>query len=206
MLNRQILKGEAGMSIPHESLLSDEDIASLAGFFRTLSIDQETCVGAVFLIDGRGEPLEFTYNRASVKHRRLWRERDLRSAMTRELLLSLLDTCPRDPTVLLCLAREMGPELFAEEIDVQRPVARVAPHGEAIPVSHGEEHERLGTENLQLAWVRERPSDSTAAHRLIGRLASRGLLLEPFERLLVGLREAYALPAPEGEVGAGEEG
>jgi len=182
------------MGVPYRSLL-DEDERNVSGaFFRALPVDPNTHVGGLLLIDARGEPVEFTYNRVAAKHRFLWRERDLKRAVSRELLASLLDPCPKSPSAIFCLAREVEPEILLEDIDIQKPVARVPDANESIGVAGEEEHERLeATSSVQLFWVRGRPSDATPAHRLVERLASRGLLLEPFERVVAGLREAYEL-------------
>lgn len=186
------------MTIPHRSVLDQDERDASGGFFRALPIERNTYVGALLLIDVRGEPLEFTFNKASVKHLFLWRERDLRRAMTRELLTSLLEICPRDPSALFFLAREVEPELFTDDLDIQRPVARVATDEELVGTTSIEEQERLDVgQGVQLFWVRGRPSDATPAHRLTMRLAARGLLLEPFERVLAGLREAYELDSAE---------
>lgn len=185
------------MGVEHRTLL-DRDLS--AAFFRMLGVDRTRWVGALFLTDSLGQPLEFAYNQISVKYRFLWREHSLALAVVRELLLSLLDLVPRDPTALFFLAREVSPELFVEHLDVLKPVARVAPEEEPIGLAAIEEREALpGRPSVQLFWVRGRPSDATPAHRLAVQLASRGLLLEPFERVLAGLRVAYELP---GELGA----
>lgn len=182
------------MSVPYRSVLDEDERNVSAAFFRVLSVERDSHVGGLLLTDARGEPLEFTYNRVTAKHLFLWRERDLQLAVTRELLTSLLDICPRPPTVLFCLAAETEPELFTDDLDVERPLARVAPGSVAIGASSVEEHEVLeGPSSVQLFWLRGRPSDATPAHRLVRRLAGRGLMLEPFQRVLAGLRETYEL-------------
>lgn len=187
------------MTIPYRDVLDEDERGASGAFFRTLTVDRDTFVAALLQIDVRGEPLEFTYNRAEIKHRRLWRERDLTLAVSRELLTSLLDACPREPSALFFLAREVPSELFIRDIDIEKPVARVASNDDLIGAASIEEHERVeGTDTVQLFWVHGRPTDATPAHRLVQRLASRGLLLEPFERVLAGLREAYDLP-PDSE-------
>jgi hypothetical protein len=182
------------MGVPYRSVL-DEDERNVSGaFFRSLPVDRETFVGGLLVVDARGEPVEFAYNRVGVKNRFLWRERDLTQATTRELLTGLLETCPRDPTALFFLAKEVDPELLLDEIDIQRPVARVAAADETAGLAANEEHERIeGATSVQLFWVHGRPSEATPANRLVERLAGRGLLLEPFERVLAGLHEAYEL-------------
>lgn len=187
------------MSVPYRSVL-DEDERNVSGaFFRLLPIDRHRFVAALLFIDARGEPLEFTYNGANVKNRFLWREHDVDLAVTRDLLTSLLDACPREPSALFFLAREVSAELFTDEIDVQHPVARVAGGDETVGYASIEEIERLeAASTVQLFWVRGRPSDATPAHRLVERLAARGLLLEPFDRVHAGLREAYGLDGDDG--------
>jgi hypothetical protein len=182
------------MGVPYRSVL-DEDERNVSGaFFRSFAVDRDTYVGGLLLVDARGEPIEFTYNRVGVKNRFLWRERDLSQATARELLAGLLDTCPRDPTALFFLAKEVSPDLLSDDVDIQRPVARVAAADETVGLAADEEHERVeGSGAVQLFWVHGKPSEATPAHRLVQRLAARGLLLEPFERALAGLRETYEL-------------
>lgn len=182
------------MSIEHRSVLTDEERTWAAAFFRVLPTEPDTFVGGLLVINGLGEPLEFAYSRVRAKYRFLWLERDLGLAVTRELLTSLLDLCPRDPSALFFLAREVPADLFVEQLDIPRPVARVARDDETLGAAEIEQHEAIpGDPAVQLFWVRGRPSDATSAHGLAVRLASRGLLLEPFERVVAGLREAYEL-------------
>jgi hypothetical protein len=186
------------VSIPYQSVLGEDEVGLSGAFFRALRLDPGSFAGALLLIDSRGEPLEFTYNKASIKNRVLWRERDLQRAVVRELLTTLLDSCPREPSALFFLAREVEPELFLEDIDISRPVARVVSDDDLVGAAAIETAEELGAAHgVQLLWVRGLPSDATPAHRLAERLAARGLLLEPFDRVLAGLREAYEIGAPD---------
>lgn len=191
------------MSIGHRSVLGDEERALSGAFFRALRVDGRTFVGALLVIDALGEPLEFSYNRVEARYRFLWRERDLHLAATRELLTSLLDLCPRDPSALFFLASETPPDLFVQQVDIEKPVARVARGEETLGAAEIEQHEELsGKPTVQLFWVRGRPSDATPAHRLAVVLGARGLLLEPFERVLAGLREAYDLTEETADAGS----
>jgi hypothetical protein len=118
----------------------------------------------------------------------------LRHAITRELLRSVLDECPRVPDVVFFLAREVSTGLLEEEVDIERPVARLAAGQDEVESTPIEEPETVEwTPGVQVFWVRGRPSEATSAYRLTRRLAERGELLEPFERVLAGLREAYEL-------------
>ena len=74
--------------------------------------------GALFLIDARGEPVEFTYNRIETPHTFLWRQDDIRRHAARKLTGSLLSLCPKIPRIVLCLAAEVGSELFCQDIQL----------------------------------------------------------------------------------------
>jgi hypothetical protein len=70
------------------------------------------------------------------------------------------------------------------------PTARLAGVGAVIGQGAGEERELLD-ESVQVFWNGAVPDESNSARALMAELANRGLLLEPFERALVGLREVY---------------
>ena len=78
-----------------------------AGFLRILPADAEDAVlGALFLVNAGGEPVEFTFNRLEVVQRFLWRAEDLHRHAARRLTASLFEICPRIPSVILALAEE----------------------------------------------------------------------------------------------------
>jgi len=149
-------------------------------------------LGALFLLNARGEPLEFTYNRIDTPQTFLWRQDDLRRHATRKLTASLFSLCPRTPRLLLCLAKEVGSELFSQDMQISIPVCRIAPAVEATSHSGKETQDTLhATEPVQVFWFPGKPAEDSIELRLLQLLASRGLLLEPFERASVGLREVY---------------
>src|SRR5262245_31998516 len=148
------------MSIPYQSVLHEDERNISAAFFRMLAVDEETYGGALMLVDARGGPLEFTYNRATVRHKLTWRRGDLPPACTRALRATLLDDCRRGPRALFFLARELEAEVFTEDIDIERPVARVSTDDELIGSASIEELEVVeASQSVQLFWVRGRPSD-----------------------------------------------
>ena len=171
-----------------------------AGYLKLeASPDYACCLGALLVISARGEPLEFGYNRVRVPEPFLWRKGDLRRHIQRRLTASLLSVCSQQPRLLLCLASEVDAPLFGVDLQLEVPVARVAP-----PVPHrvnpatGEVLEEESTPP-QVAWQPAAPHDGSAARLLFEHLTARGLLLEPFERALIGLREVYgAAPFPSG--------
>ncbi len=181
------------MPVPFRDAEDVEELGS-AGFLKIdLALETGSCTGALFLINARGEPLEFTYNRIETPHTFLWRQEDIRRHAARKLTVSLLSTCQRVPRLIMCLADEVHNELFGNEIHLSIPVCRIASPMQATPHSSLEvQDEAEGPEPLHLFWFPGKPSDESIEHRLLSRLATRGLLLEPFERALVGLREVYA--------------
>ena len=148
--------------------------------------------GALFQINARGEPVEFTYNHVETPNTFLWRPADVRRAALRQLTASLLTACPRVPRVLFGLAAEVPSELFSEDLRVALPVCRVAPGLQAAGYSTRETVEALDQEPpVHLFWFPEPPADATPERALTRHLVARRLLLEPFERALVGLGEVF---------------
>lgn len=149
--------------------------------------------GALFLINARGEPIEFTYNRIGTPYSSLWRRDDIRRHALRKLTASLLSLCPKIPRLIICFAEEVGSELFCQDIQVSIPICRVAPAIKSTPFTGGEVREALeATEPINLFWYPGRPSDDSIELRLLRELVSRGLLVEPFDRTSIGLREVYS--------------
>jgi hypothetical protein len=148
--------------------------------------------GALFLVNARGEPLEFTYNRVETPYGFLWRKDDIRRHAQRRLTASVLSTCPVTPKLILCLAQEVASELFCEDIEVPMPVGRIAPGGMVASFAGDEVREATDPPDpVNLFWFPAAPADSTAERQLVGELARRGLLLEPFDRAKGGLDEVY---------------
>ncbi len=149
-------------------------------------------LGALFLINARGEPIEFAYNRIETPHTFLWRQADIRRHAERKLTVSLLLVCPRTPRILLCLAEEVGSELFCQDIQLSIPVCRVAPAIKATTFS-GKETQDVAdaSEPMNLFWYPGKPQDDSVELRLLHELTSRGLLVEPFDRAAIGLKEVY---------------
>jgi hypothetical protein len=106
----------------------------------------------------------------------------------------LLSVCSYDPRILLCLADEIEVPLFAHELRVEVPIARIGP---LLAIERGvgqvtgevlDERPTLGP----VTWQPSPPGVNTIEHRLFERLRSHGLLVEPFERASLGLREVYS--------------
>jgi hypothetical protein len=148
--------------------------------------------GALFQINARGEPVEFTYNRVETPNTFLWRPADVRRAALRRLTASLLAVCPMVPRVIYCLAGEVPSELFCQDIRVSVPVCRIARSLETTGYSTLEASETLGqAEPLHLFWFPASPAEGSVERDLTRHLTHHGLLLEPFERAAIGLQEVY---------------
>jgi hypothetical protein len=147
--------------------------------------------GALFQVNGRGAPVEFTFNRVDLPPAALWRPDQLEREAVKALAISLFEAARRTPLVLLCLAVEVDPALFAEELEVQIPVCRVAVDSDDGPFGDASEQVVSDERRAHLFWRPALPSPESPPRRLVATLAARGLLLEPFERALAGLDEAF---------------
>ena len=121
---------------------ADLDRLGSAAFLRILPAEgDDAFLGALFLVNAAGEPVEFAYNRLEIVQRFLWRSEDLRRHAARRLTSSLFEICPRLPSMILCLADEAPAELFSEDITVELPTARIAEESAVIGQSAAEARE-----------------------------------------------------------------
>ena len=181
------------MPIPYHDTDELNDLG-IAGYLKIQSVQDESgYLAALFMINARGEPIEFTYNRIVTPHTFLWRQADIHRHAIRKLTASLLSLCPKTPRLILCLAEEVGSELFCQDIQLSVPVCRIAPVIKALPYSVTESQERIEAEGpMNLFWYPGRPPDDSIELKLLHELSTKGLLTEPFERALIGLREVYS--------------
>ena len=113
---------------------ADLDDLGLASFLRIERSGRgSTYLGALFTIDARGEPVELVYNALETPTPLLWRPADLRRHAERRLTASLLSVAEAEPRLLLCLADEVGVELFTQDIEVQIAIGRVERPADAQP-------------------------------------------------------------------------
>ena len=181
------------MPVPFRDADEVEELGA-AGYLKIdASADGDMFRGALFLINARGEPLEFTYSKIETPHTFLWRQDDIRRHAIRKLVMSLLTTCRKVPHFIICLADEVYHELFCVDLYLSIPVCRVASLMQSTSHSKLEVEATMDTpEPLHLFWFPGKPADESIEHRLFNQLIAHGLLLEPFDRALVGLREVYA--------------
>lgn len=179
------------MSVPFKDA-AELDAGGTAAFLRIVP-DGGVSRGALFQVNARGAPVEFTYNRLDVPSGALWRPEQLERESAKALAVSLFEAARRTPLVLLCLADEVDAALFREDLEVQIPVCRVAivEEGGRLEAAVSEQVV-LGDVTAHLFWRPGVPSVESPPRRLVTALAGRGLLLEPFERALAGLEEAFS--------------
>ncbi len=180
------------MPIAFRDADDDDGLGSVAFLKLECSPDNACCLGALFVVSARGEPLEFGYNRVRVPQPYLWRPADLRRYTERRLTTSLLSVCSQRPRLVLCLASEVGAELFGQDLSIELPVARIGAVAvyRQVDTETGEVLEEE-YEPPPVAWQPGPPDDGSLERRLFEHLSAHGLLLEPFDRALVALREVY---------------
>ncbi|MBI3966629.1 MAG: hypothetical protein HY329_13425 [Chloroflexi bacterium] len=180
------------MPIPFRDA-DDLDELGAAAFLRLRPAASGTAyVGALFIVNARGEPLEFAYNRVDLPQTFLWRAADLHDHAQRKLCASLFGICARVPRLLFCLAAEVGSDLFSRELRVSVPVGRISEPIRATAYAAEETVEVLEQpEPLHLFWYPGPPTADSIERRLFDRLVARGLLFEPIERTEIGLGEVY---------------
>jgi hypothetical protein len=179
------------VSVPFKDA-AELDAGGTAAFLRIVP-DSGVSRGALFQVNARGAPVEFTYNRLDVPSGALWRPEQLERESAKALAVSLFEAARRTPLVLLCLAGEVDAALFSEDLEVQIPVCRVAVAEEDGLLDAAVAEQVAVSDGLtaHLFWRPALPSVESPPRRLVTTLAGRGLLLEPFERALDGLDEAF---------------
>jgi len=145
--------------------------------------------GALFFVNARGEPLEFSFSRVDYPAPFLWRPDEARRKAVAMLARTLFAGTPRQPLLLLAQAEEVPPGVLEDDLEVQVPTCRVATAG---PGSLGlEESLEVLTDAQHVFWVGAPPATESPARQLFDALRARNLLTEPFARAAVGLEEAY---------------
>jgi hypothetical protein len=172
---------------------ADLDDLGLASFLRIeRSARGSTYLGALFTINARGEPIELVYNALETPHPLLWRPADLRRHAERRLTASLLTVAESEPRLLLCLADEVGIELFSQDIETDVLVGRVErPADEGLRPDADLSGLPAVPSSVHVFWQPGPPADDAPERALFEQLAARGLLLEPFDRASDALREVY---------------
>jgi hypothetical protein len=162
--------------------------SGLAGYLRFLPGEtQRTIHGALFLVNARGEPVDFTYAAIDVAASFLWRAGEARRNALASLSVALFETCPRTPALLFALADEVPAALFSDDICVEIPVCLVTDDAELASRPDEAQHDAT---SVHVFWVGAPPDVGTSASAVFQSLRGRQLLVEPFERAALGIEEA----------------
>lgn len=180
------------MPVPFRDLTEDESLG-LAGYLR---FEEEPGArgirAALFFVNSRGEPTDFSFSRIDTQASFLWRTGETRRRAVTALAKALFVASVKNPTLLLVLADEVPPRVFSEDLVVEVPLCRIA--GDGTVVHAPNESQELLAQAIHLFWVGEQPMPESPARRLLEALHSRRLLTEPFERAATGLEEAFKVP------------
>jgi hypothetical protein len=133
-------------------------------------------IGALLLMDTRGQPLEFVHNAVPVPDGFLWPRDRVDTMAVAALARSLFDACRREPDLLLCLPSLGDAGALRAELAPSIPFALVPGEGD---------------DAAAWTWVNDPPSPGMRASVVREELIRRGLVWEPFSRIRNGLREIY---------------
>jgi hypothetical protein len=146
--------------------------------------------GALFLVNSRGEPMDFSFARVDVHASFLWRPGESRRQAVVALSRTLFTAATHVPHLLVALAEEVPAAVFIDDLAVSIPLCRLA-GPTALAYASTESLEELpGAQHL--FWVGPPPEAESNARGLLDALVARQGLVEPFERASLGLQEAYA--------------
>ncbi|MPZ22935.1 MAG: hypothetical protein GEU28_05210 [Dehalococcoidia bacterium] len=170
------------MAIPFRDV-SEQDVApGLAAFLRFLGEPGNKGVrGALFIVDGDGQPIEFTFSRVDVAAPFLWRSGEAARNAVAALTRILFNATTQVPDLVIALAEEVPASLFSDDLEVKVPLCRLGPSPSP--------DQSDGTPDFY--WATPQPEEGTPARLVLQSLFSRGPIAEPFERAAVGLNEAF---------------
>ncbi|MCX6360400.1 MAG: hypothetical protein NT029_11350 [Armatimonadetes bacterium] len=132
--------------------------------------------GALLLLDAYGHPQEFIHNRLSLPGGFLWPEERVLPAGLTALCHSLFDAPRVEPDLLLAETDLAGSGFRLQDLAPSVPFGIVGSGPGGSP---------------EVSWVNGTPGLGLPATQMVEDLAGRNLLVEPFERALQGLTEAY---------------
>ena len=159
------------------SFIDDDDISGFgrAGFIVVVSSPHHTSVqGALFQINVRGQPIEFSYGQVILPDPFLWKADDLHRAGVQRLIVAMCQAASQEPTLLMFQRQDLPDGLFRSEIQTTTSVCVLAPTAGSAD----------GGDSDGVEWI---VPSTAAAQRLLTELTNRQLLHEPFERARTGL-------------------
>lgn len=165
-------------------------VTALAGYLDVSWFPEvKKYIGGLLVADGRGQPAEFVHCWAAAPSGVLWPEREVRRVAVQAVAHAIFDGCIKAPNVLFAPSSFGDPRFCQEEVAPSLPFGLVG----------GKE----GTDAVELSWCGSPPGTGTAALALVEELKRRNLLVEPFSRIRMALREVY--PEIRGQVDEWQE-
>lgn len=180
------------MPVPFRDAQDIDELGTAAYLRLEREADRSKFRGALFVINARGEPLQFTYARATSEYSVLWRRTDIERHAARKLAEKLFASCPQAPRILLHLDSDVPREVFEEDLALTIAVCRVS--GLARPLATlGVEPAMSGgsSDTFEVSWLPPHPHIESAEQRLFAELVRRNLVVDAFDRATRGLREVY---------------
>ena len=170
----------------------------MIGYLKFIEEDGSRGVrGALFLVNSRGEPMDFSFARVDVHASFLWRPGESRRQAVVALSRTLFTAATHVPHLLIALAGEVPAAVFTDDLEVAIPVCRLAGPSALAYASSALAY--ASTESLEelpsaqhLFWAGPPPEAGSDARGVLDALVARQGLVEPFERAALGLQEAYA--------------
>lgn len=164
-----------------------------AAYLSVRHLDRNETVGALFIVNSLGSPIEFTYNSVEIKNSFLWRKDDLIKSATAKLAGTLFTACKRKPSLLVCLADEISVEIFRDYFSVDIPVCFISDTNKFVGHSKHESSQLLddGEAKVHLLWLPDKPPAGSPQLEMLNRLASVASIKEPFKRIEEGLKKAF---------------
>ena len=173
------------MPISFRETRSDEP-NGLAGFLRFIEEEQGRGLrGALFLVNGFGEPVDFAFARTDIPAPVLWRPGDAARRAAALLAAALFQACPKTPALLLVLAAEVNPKVFIDDLVTETAMVRIEVASDEVRGNHP------SGARVDASWVGKTPAVGSQAREIFDALSALGLLWEPFERAEAALDEAF---------------
>lgn len=180
------------MPVPFRDAQHIDELGTAAYLRIEREPDRARFRGALFVINARGEPLQFTYAQAISEYSVLWRGSDIERLATRKLAEKLFASCPQVPRILLCLDGDVPKAVFEEDLALAVAVCRVSASGRpgATHVADSATSQ-FSPNTFDVSWLPARPPDESAEQRLFAELVRRDLVFDGFDRATRGLREVF---------------
>ena len=178
------------MPVPFDDLSSESTQSDAVAWLRFIDErDGNGMRAALFQTSAQGEPLDFCFSRV-LRHESAERWATARPKVLSSLSKSLFGAAASPPALILALADEVPAGALIDGTRIGPPFCRIDTAGPEIRAepAHGDSTYR----RCQPLWEVEPHGEDSPARRLVAEIASGANPLEPFERAVKGLDEAFS--------------